>query len=145
MGPAVVVQTSLCIDHFLERGQVRSCPAPTSSRYKAAPGIASLTSKRLTNRRFRFGSSPLSQRKLRATVQQESSQEVHEYIVLFKVPCCANKSHTAGSVAGVVFNTTCLYCTSTRRCTLHAFVAGSLCLSHQGLPETLLIGAYLCR
>ena len=128
MGPAAgVLQNSFSSQagHFFEQRQVRFCGTPTLSRYQALSGVADLRSQRLTGHRYqavlgianspfkpftsrgyRPSSRPLSQHKLCAKSQEEAYQEVHDYIVLFKVPQSTDWHHTTCSVADVASNAT---------------------------------------
>ena len=148
MGPAAALQNSLWsqTDHFFKQRQVRCSPTSSPSRYKALSGAAYLLSRRLakyrfqaavsgiaklplkafTSRGYRPVSRPLSQHKLRATVKEEAYQEVHDYVVLFKVPQCSDWYHTNCSVAGVASNAICLYGIPTRHMIQHSICCCSV-------------------
>ena len=116
MGSVAVLQNNLLspTDQLLAQRQVSFCATPittrykalsgvansllqryTSHRYQAVSGIANLPLKPFLSRGYRPVSRPLSQHKLRATLKEEAYQEVHDYIVLFKVPQYADCRHTA--------------------------------------------------
>ena len=85
MGLAAVLNTSLPssgVERQLGRG--RPC-LPISTPYTAASGVASSRAVKSTSHACRYISRPFAHHKLCATVEQQSCQEVHDYIVLFKV------------------------------------------------------------
>lgn len=94
MGLAAVLKSTLPSSGVERRhGRGRSC-LPLLTQYTAASGVASLRLINSTSRRCACGhiSRIFPGNKLCASAEQQSCQEVHDYIVLFKVPQFDNKA-----------------------------------------------------